>query len=173
MPSFQPRNGFSIGGFDDRRANDGDGRVRLRVEKIADERFGEALRERVGIGPAELVRALRGRIGERLAQPADAILANLIFESRTAEILDSVFFFERLGAQLGGNFRRFGARFDFAGSELRVIAIPFQRRNSRGQPACNSTEALRGRARRAGRSRSTWKDAAEPRDGNRERNRAV
>ncbi len=71
-------------GFDDRRPHDGDGSIGLRVEKIADERFGEALRERVGVGPAEFVGALRARIGESLAQPADAILANLIFERRTA-----------------------------------------------------------------------------------------
>ena len=72
------------GRFHDRRAHHGNGRVRMRVEKIANERFGEALRERVGVGPAELVRARGAGVGKRLAQPADAILANLIFERGAA-----------------------------------------------------------------------------------------
>ena len=105
MPSFQPRNGFSrddstIAGRTTAMAACGIG-----VQKIVDQRFGEAFRERVGIGPAEFVGATRACVGERLAQPTHAVLADLIFERGAVQVFRGMFFFLRGAAQLFGYFR--------------------------------------------------------------------
>ena len=114
MPSFHPRNGFSsedstIAGRTTAMAAEG-----FCVEEIANQRFGEALREGVSIGPAEFVGAVRSSVGESLTQPADAIFADLIFERSAVEIFRGMFFFQRRAAQFFSHFLRFGAGFRLA-----------------------------------------------------------
>ena len=70
------------------------------VHKIPDQRFGEALGKRIGIRPAELLRALCARVGQRLPKPARAILANLIFKRRPVQIFRGVFLFLSRARQL-------------------------------------------------------------------------
>ena len=93
MPSFQPRNGFSSRRFDDRGADYGDCRCRVGVQKIADQRFGKTFGERVGVGPAEFVRAPRACVGESLAQPPHTVLADLIFQRGALQVFRGVFSF--------------------------------------------------------------------------------
>ena len=91
-----------------------------------DQRFREALGERVGVRPAELVRAPRARIGQGLAKPADAVLANLIFKRGALQILRGVPLVERLPANLLGHFGGFRARLGWSPSLMCTRLAPIR-----------------------------------------------
>ncbi len=142
MPSFQPRNGFSIGRLHDGRPHHGDRRAGRFVQIIPDQRFGKALGQRIGIRPAQLVRAAHARFGKHLPQPAKPILANLIFQRRAVQILGRVLLFSGRARESLRSPPRIPRGPPFRASELPADGIPPRRQSPALRSACSSSAKL-------------------------------
>ena len=78
---------------------------------LRNQRFRQALRERVGIRPAQLLRAPRAFFRKIIFQPANPVLADLVFQCLPAQPFRRMFFLQRLLLQFLGDFRAFHPRF--------------------------------------------------------------
>jgi len=76
---------------------------------LQQQRFGEALGQRVGIWPTQFVGASPPCFGELVAKPADPVLSNLIVECGSLQIFGGMLFAPCLTTQLLGDLWTFGS----------------------------------------------------------------
>ena len=137
IDSFVPsEEGFFERRFDNRRAHD---RNRQSLAAFCDQRFSEALGQRIRVRPAQFLRAACSGFGEISLQPADAILTNLIVECGPVQIFRGVLFGLRLHPQACGHFVALSPR-------LRLRDHVLQRAPFRlGIEVCKSARIVVGR----------------------------